>query len=309
MAGVSSDTVVAAAATSTTSFSYTLGYMSAAESTTFSTSTIAAISNTTPSLSSLPTHTTSASATAAQATGHGPHHAAIAVPMSIGTAAVLCIVVLLWRKYHPQSFRKILDSIPFFGCLGRWRKTREKNNQVRRMRSLGVLTGDNNGYGGSGVGTTDTYARHLKKFEDDAARARGKILFETPTRTPVTPFTPDPKLSRSGEGTPLSKLGSPWRSPKGKQLSAGSQEPILWDSTPTKSSGRRDYGPFKRNGNNDTESLASWEEKWLAMGAKGTPSIATAEPPATEAVAEGHGMQQTVEAEDSGPGQSWRKLV
>ncbi|EXJ60709.1 hypothetical protein A1O7_04862 [Cladophialophora yegresii CBS 114405] len=233
----------------------------------------------------------------------------IAVPMSIGTLFFFSILLLLWRKFHPRTFHKVVDSIPFFGCFGRWRKTREKNKQVRRMRSLGILTGDNDGLSGPVTGGTDTYARHLKKFEDDAARAREKMSFETPTRTPASPYTPGGKSRRSNSITALPKFGSPWKSPKHSTPLTESHDAIPLNPSPMRN-GARAYGPFKRTNPEDTDSLQSWEEKWYALGSEhGTPrSIMKA----TTGVNEigGHGMQSIDEFEaESGPGQSWRKLV
>ena len=80
-------------------------------------------------------------------------------------------------------------------------------------------------------------------------------------------------------------------------------------SSPALSPGQRARGPFKRNVNQETESVASWEEKWYALGTEnGTPNSAAKSTTNAQGL-EGHGMQQTEEADDSGPGQSWRKLV
>ncbi|OCT52403.1 hypothetical protein CLCR_10783 [Cladophialophora carrionii] len=229
--------------------------------------------------------------------------------MSIGTLLFFSLLMLLWRKYHPRTFHKVVDSIPFFGCFGRWRKTREKNKQVRRMRSLGILTGENAGMSGSVTGAIDTYARHLKKFEDDAARAREKMSFETPTRTPASPYTPGRKSRRSNSITALPKIGSPWKSPKPSTPSNESHDAIPLNSSPMRN-GARAYGPFKRTYPDETDSLQSWEEKWYALGSEhGTPS-STTKPTIVGSKIEGHGMQSKDEFEaESGPGQSWRKLV
>jgi hypothetical protein len=222
-------------------------------------------------------------------------------------------MILLWRKCHPRTFHKVLDSIPFCGCFGRWRKTREKNKQVRRMRSLGILTGDSDGLSGSGTGATDTYARHLKKFEDDAARAREKMSFETPTRTPGSPYTPGRKSRRSNSITALPKIGSPWKSPKPSTSTPSneSHDAIPLNTSPIHN-GTRAYGPFKRS-HPETDSLQSWEEKWYALGSEQgtheTPS-STIKPTILGTKNGGHGMQSIDEFEaESGPGQSWRKLV
>ncbi|KIW68410.1 hypothetical protein PV04_04359 [Phialophora macrospora] len=231
--------------------------------------------------------------------------------MSVGMLLFFSILMLLWRKYHPRTFHKVLDSIPFCGCFGRWRKTREKNKQVRRMRSLGILTSDNAGLTGSGTGATDTYARHLKKFEDDAARAREKMSFETPTHTPGSPYTPGRKSRRSNSITALPKIGSPWKSPKHSTPSNQSHDAIPLNASPIHN-GARAYGPFKRT-RAETDSLQSWEEKWYALGSEhgtqGTPS-STITSAKSGTKNEGHGMQSIDEFEaQSGPGQSWRKLV
>jgi hypothetical protein len=222
--------------------------------------------------------------------------AVIAVPMSIGVVLVFGMGFFFWRKIHPKSFHKVLDSVPFCGCFGKWRKTREKNKQIRRMRDMGILTGDNRRDGGSVLAAPDTYARHLKKFEDDAARAWEKKSLETPNRRqPVSPYTPVRKGRRDTDTTALPSLASPWKSIKAKVSSDGS--PI---ATPPKFS--------KNTSNEDTVSLESWEEKWYAMGEKSeTAGPSRTTPSITKDL---HGMQRVDGSEDkTAPGESWRKLV
>ncbi|KIW79566.1 hypothetical protein Z517_06178 [Fonsecaea pedrosoi CBS 271.37] len=175
-----------------------------------------------------------------QGRGHGHRNAMIVFPLIVGILIFLLMAIFLWRHYHPSSFHKVLDSIPGFGCFARWRKTREKNRQTRAIHRLGILTGDNGRFGGSGSVADDTYNRHLKKFEEDSARAKGKYSSDAGPHAPGSPFSTGNKSTKSGDTPRTPKLGSPWR------------------YTPTKAgnSGR----------NNETDSLQSWEEAWFAMG-------------------------------------------
>ncbi|KAJ9617221.1 hypothetical protein H2200_000942 [Cladophialophora chaetospira] len=285
-----------------------------ATGTTFSTSLIG--SSVVATSAAPPNSTASANSTGPAAIfghghfGHGPGPAAIAVPMVVGTLLTLMVLTLLWRKYHPDSFHKILDAIPGLGCFARWRKTREKNKQVRRMRSLGILTGDNHGDDAPGSIGATTYHRHLKKFEDDAARAREKRSMDTPTRTPASPYTPGRKSKRTTSITALPKFGSPWKSPKPK-ASSEVFDTLILTASPARSTGPRVHGPYNRTYDKaETGSLASWEEKWHAFGKEERKSDSTANSVTPLHNGIGNGMQKTVGPEDeSGPGQSWRKLV
>ncbi|EXJ69926.1 uncharacterized protein A1O5_06999 [Cladophialophora psammophila CBS 110553] len=211
----------------------------------------------------------------------------IIVPLSIGCLVLLLLSILLWRKYHPTSFHKILDSIPGLGFFARWRKTRENNRNIIAMKRLGMLTGDNNkGSAASRYAGGDTYARHLRKFEEDAARAREKYSFDTAGHAPTSPFSTGNRSAKSG-GTPRTpKVGSPWRHTPTKAASnPGKGRRDVFTSSPSARNG--EYGSSRENQNaeEDRRSLESWEERWYALGSE------------TEAAA------------GAGPGQSWRKLV
>ncbi|OAP64634.1 hypothetical protein AYL99_00606 [Fonsecaea erecta] len=172
--------------------------------------------------------------------GHAHPHAVIAVPLTVGIIIFLLTAILLWRRYRPSSFHKILDSIPGCGCFARWRKTREKNRETLALHRLGILTGDGHRMGGTGLVAGDTYARHLRKFEEDAVRAKGKCSYDTNAQSPGSPFSTGKRSAKSG-GTPRNlQLGSPWK------------------YTPTKVAGNSGRGP--------RDSLESWEETWYAMG-------------------------------------------
>lgn len=231
--------------------------------------------------------------------------AKIAVPMSIGTVIALAAILFLWKHYCPRSFDTVCSFLCCCGRFSRWRKMREKNKQIQRMRNLGILTGDNDGYGGSGQTVTDTYARHMKKFENDAARAREKMSFDTARRATSSPFSPDHKTNDGNDITALPRIGSPWRSPKPRGPSQEDQDVFSSTLSPAGGNRVRKYGLF-RVPNDETASMESWEEKWHALGSeRGTPT-----PDATPTHNKGHGMQQTTQDEpQSGPGQSWRKLV
>ncbi|OQU96878.1 hypothetical protein CLAIMM_02899 [Cladophialophora immunda] len=218
---------------------------------------------------------------------HGHRHTAIAVPLAVGILILFLTAIFLWRRYHPSSFHTILDSIPGFGCFARWRKTREKNRQTRAIHRLGILTGDGRRFDGSGSVAGDTYARHLRKFEEDAARAKGRYSSDAGGQAPGSPFSTGNRSAKSG-GTPRTpKLGSPWRYTPTK---ARSPRDMI---TPSSAESNRVYGSGRR-----TDSLQSWEETWYAMGTMGGRE-------------EEMGEEEMGEEEEAagGPGQSWRKLV
>ncbi len=245
--------------------------------------------------------------------GHGPFHrvslAILALPMTFASLFILIILLFFWHKYRRDSFHNFWESLPGCGCLTRLRKTREKNKQVKRMRKLGILTGDTAGNEKSGEGGDSRFHHHMRKFEDDAERARMKRSMDTPSRTPASPYTPTRKGKTGMNITALPKIGSPWKSPKQATPGAGGDR-ILLTPSPVRSIGARNHGPYKRPQDNaEVSSLASWEEKWYALGEPKEPhsSPDSAEPLKKEG---GHGMQGKDEIEeDAGPGQSWRKLV
>ncbi|KIW92654.1 uncharacterized protein Z519_06501 [Cladophialophora bantiana CBS 173.52] len=220
--------------------------------------------------------------------GYGHPLAVIIVPLSIGCLVLLLVSILLWRKYHPTSFHKILDSIPGLGFLAQWRKTRKSNRNIIAMKRLGILTGDNNnGSAASRYAEGDTYARHLRKFEEDAARAREKYGFDAAGHPPTSPFSTGNRSAKSG-GTPRTpKVGSPWRHTPTKAPGnpAKGRRDIFTTASPSARSGGHGSSGEMRNAKEDRRSLESWEERWYALGTE------------TEAAA------------GAGPGQSWRKLV
>ena len=67
--------------------------------------------------------------------------------------------------------------------------------------------------------------------------------------------------------------------------------------------GRRKYGPFKRDFNEETGSLESWEEKWFNLGNEGEGESESSTTNLKQGVFEGRAERV------SGPGMSWRKLI
>ena len=300
----------------TTSITTPVGFVSGygtALPTTFSTSVMKTTSSSAnpAAASDVPANTTMP-APPSNEHGHGPFHRAgpaiIALPMTFGTIFILIVLFYLWHKYRRDSFHKFFESLPGCGCLTRLRKTREKNKQVKRMRKLRILTGGNAGNEKSGQVAESRFHYHMKKFEDDAERARMKRSMDTPSRTPGSPYTPTRK-GKTGTGiTALPRMGSPWKSPKKASASDG----VLLTSSPSpaRSIGARNHGLYQcPQDNADNSSMLSWEETWHALGKpKESPSTPSSGTPLKKEG--GHGMQEKVESEEeSGPGQSWRKLV
>jgi hypothetical protein len=158
------------------------------------------------------------------------------------------------------------------------------------MRSIKGLRGEYTNKDNSNLTGGDTYTRRLRQYEAESARAREKFSFDTPS-------TPSSSAKRSNNGgTPIN---SPWwktKSPTARR--AASHESSAGEGNTE--SGRRMYGPFKRNFNEETGSLESWEETWFNLGNEDADA-----PPSSSAqlnsIDEGEGV--------AGPGQSWRKLV
>ncbi|KIX08934.1 uncharacterized protein Z518_00012 [Rhinocladiella mackenziei CBS 650.93] len=201
----------------------------------------------------------------------------IAVPTGIGTAALIVCLWWLWSRFCPASYNKFFDLFPSFGFL----TTKPK----KKAAQPGLLTGVRDGAPG------DTYARHLRQYEEEAVRVREKYSFDTPS-------TP-----RTGNSISATRAGSPWWKPK-------IVIPSSHDISPGTGNNPRRYGPFRRNFNEKTGSLESWEEKWFALGsdvdvsAPSRPMMKTKD----QTMNNGKDMDQSL-GTVIGPGQSWRKLI
>jgi hypothetical protein len=163
------------------------------------------------------------------------------------------------------------------------------------MRTQEILTGDSDGFGG------DSYERHLRKFQRDAARAKEKMSSDNARTAHDSPCTPRPSTNDNGS---TSQIPSPWKSPK----SGPSGEHAGYDLlTPPATAQARHYGSFKRQ-NDDASSLESWEEKWYALGSPQASSSSTAK----FQTGPGTPMASSILIPDeaaAGPGKSWQKLI
>ncbi|KIV86547.1 hypothetical protein PV11_02150 [Exophiala sideris] len=268
---------------------------SAVPSITSSCSTTSAVSisltqSATPDTTVSPTASPSSSSnsTAAALTGNHaripPHILMIAIPVSIGSTILLICLFLLWRRFHASSFQKFISLCPYHAALSRWAETRDRNRRMRALRTAEGITQTNRGFTGG-----DTYTRRLRQYEQESMRAKGKFSFETPS-TPL-----------SGKKSEVGTLvGSPWRKNKIASPKAS------YDYSRGPETGRRMYGPFKRDFNEETGSLESWEEKWFNLGTDADESASSsADLPKTEQVKDDEDKIERV----AGPGMSWRKLI
>lgn len=156
------------------------------------------------------------------------------------------------------------------------------------MRALRTREGMQENNPGATAGQ-DSYERRLRQYEQESIRAREKFSFETP---------PTPLSGKRSEGNTLTL--SPWK--KQKIVSPK----ISYDASRGPEMGRRMYGPFKKNFNDETGSLESWEETWFNLGTD-----------AEESGSSTADLRKGGEAKDNedkiervaGPGMSWRKLV
>jgi hypothetical protein len=73
--------------------------------------------------------------------------------------------------------------------------------------------------------------------------------------------------------------------------------------------GRRKYGPFKRDFNEETGSLESWEEKWFNLGNNEGEAEGQGESSESSKTNLKKGVFEGRAERVSGPGMSWRKLI
>ncbi|KAI1622171.1 hypothetical protein EDD37DRAFT_611668 [Exophiala viscosa] len=213
-----------------------------------------------------------------------PHVLMIAIPVSIGSTIAMICLFFLWRRFHPTSFQKFISLCPYHAALSRWAGTRDRNRRMRALRTAEGLTETHRGFTGG-----DTFTRRLRQYEQESIRAREKFSFEMPST---------PHSGKKSEGSTL--VGSPWRKNK-----ITSPKPS-YDSSKGPETGRRMYGPFKRDFNEETGSLESWEEKWFNLGTDAEESASsTADLPKTEPAKDDEDKIERF----AGPGMSWRKLV
>ncbi|EXJ91652.1 hypothetical protein A1O3_00202 [Capronia epimyces CBS 606.96] len=255
-----------------------------------STSSSSSLSASSPTTSSLPLPGPS------QRPGHSA--LVIAVPTVIGTAILLACIVLLWRRYHPSTFYRFLD--PFFYCFStpplglRWpapgmkrkSKTNTSDDDLVALRTVRSFRSDKrkkqfadpflDTY--TEAGELDTFTRHLRQYEEEAARAHKKFSFEAAPSTPLsgrrnTSTSADkgngsgsprpwykPKASTAGLGSPMSKMRG--QSSSNRSASTNNAK----SSSENDAERRSKYGKYSTRFNDDTASLESWEEAWFALG-------------------------------------------
>lgn len=207
-----------------------------------------------------------------------------------------------------MSFYKAQGKIPGYAAFRHWKDRRKRERRTRSLRTMEALShsesygfgynGYNGDFVGGGGGGGDTFARRLKQYEQESMRAREKFSFEAP----ATPL--------SGGGVASANSISPWY--KGKTTAATTPKRSVESLNKTAPgaaavgessvAGRRMYGPFKREFNEETGSLESWEEKWFSLGNEGE-SGGDFEMKSMKKPFEGHAERV------AGPGMSWRKLV
>lgn len=161
----------------------------------------------------------------------------------------------------------------------------------------------------------DTFARRLRQYEQESMRAREKFSFEAPA-TPLSGGGGINKKATGGGAGVGSVNSSPWYKGKGAAAPATPKRSVesLKTVTPggagaglgggeSSGAGRRMFGPFKKEFNEETGSLESWEEKWFSLGNEEGGSGGDFEMKSMKKPFEGHAERV------AGPGMSWRKLV
>lgn len=215
--------------------------------------------------------------------------------MALGFTALIIGLIFIWRRFYPLSYSESRARLPGYAALRRWKDTRDRNRRTRELRTSEGLTATNSSNNGFTGG--DTFTRRLRQYEQESMRAREKFSFEAPT-TPLS----DKKSGAaggSGNGSP-----SPWYKSKIASPKISYERPrVDADMGTGIGGGRRKYGPFKRDFNEETGSLESWEEKWFNLGNEGEGESESSTTNLKQGVFEGRAERV------SGPGMSWRKLI
>ncbi|KAK7888342.1 hypothetical protein LTR67_008688 [Exophiala xenobiotica] len=266
-------------------------------------------------LTSVPVHTTTSPPMPQNASGpplsihghHGPDsHVAVvlAIPLAILFTGLVVGLFFLWRRFFPLSYHESRARLPGYAALRRWKDTRDRNRRTRELRTSEGLTAATNGSNNE-MTSGDTFTRRLRQYEQESARAREKFSFEAPT-TPLS----GKKSGAAGPGGNGNGSPSPWyKSPSKSKIASPkrSHDTPRADMDMGIMGGRRKYGPFKRDFNEETGSLESWEEKWFNLGNnEGEGEGESSESSKTnlkKGVFEGRAERM------SGPGMSWRKLI
>lgn len=119
------------------------------------------------------------------------------MPTAVGTLVVVACLVLVWRRVHPASFYKVVARWVPRWCFGP-KKPASSGDDVPddliALRTVRSFRSDSHStrrtdVGGDpflDAGELDTYTRHLRQYEEEAARAREKYSFDAPPSTPVS---------------------------------------------------------------------------------------------------------------------------
>ncbi|KAK5462406.1 hypothetical protein LTS15_002118 [Exophiala xenobiotica] len=271
-------------------------------------------------LTSVPVHTTTSAPMPQNASGpplsiHGHHgpgsHVAVvlAIPLALLFTGLVVGLFFLWRRFFPLSYYESRARLPGYAALRRWKDTRDRNRRTRELRTSEGLTAAANGSNNE-MTSGDTFTRRLRQYEQESARAREKFSFEAPT-TPLS----GKKSGAAGPSGNGNGSHSPWyKSPSKSKIAS----PKMSHDTPRADAdmgimgvggGRRKYGPFKRDFNEETGSLESWEEKWFNLGNNEGEGEGQGESSESSKTNLRKGVFEGRAERVSGPGMSWRKLI